>query len=147
MGPRRLRSMLGRPLLVTSTCLQKDLGNTRSFELCHLITASDQKSSSCRDQPRVRKERAKARPGQTAERCVDRQCGRLSPRKLFPVTPVKVLANSEGSLLSQALLNRIPKKGPTPTEAVERTSILVQTFLSMTAPNSSDPSPPIIWKA
>jgi len=48
-GTRRLRSMLGCPLLVTFTCLHQALGNTRSSELCPLITPTNQKSSSYRD--------------------------------------------------------------------------------------------------
>ena len=48
-GTRRLRSMLGCPLLVTFTCLHQVLGNTRSSELCPLITPTNQKSSSYRD--------------------------------------------------------------------------------------------------
>lgn len=79
-GTRRLRSMLGCPLLVISTCLQEDFGNTRPFEHSDL-TATYEKSSSCGDPPRVGKEKGRARPVQTTERCAHRQCGRLSPWK------------------------------------------------------------------
>ena len=56
------------------------------------------------------------------------------------------MSNSEGSLLSQALLNRSFKKGFIINKAVERPGILLQTFLSLTTPSSSDPCLQV-WKA
>lgn len=63
-GTSRLRSMLGCPLLVISTCLPQDIGHTRPGAI------------SCRDQPRVRKERESGGQGTQLE---DAHPGQASP--------------------------------------------------------------------
>jgi len=63
-GTSRLRSMLGCPLLVISTCLPQAIGHTRPGAI------------SCRDQPWVRKERESGSQGTQLE---DAHPGQASP--------------------------------------------------------------------
>lgn len=84
--------MLRCPLLVISACLQEDLDNTRSSLFSQLTATAQTNPGSGRREEE---------PGQ------GRQVKEALPREThFPITPVTVPSNSEGSLLSQALLNK-----------------------------------------